>query len=183
MRVCGVGRGKRPTRTHWPTISSSRPTHRPTATTPAQEVKELAAGRFSFINVWRGINETPIYRMPLAMADTRTVPSSDFFTVLSNVSRLCIGCLHLHETQCRLRHRRHHYKCHHLRHRCLHRCRRFKSTLSPGPAVQYGARGGLKALPNPNHLNSSWVPLQYELIFPDRVGQNYSLKFSEEHKW
>ena len=27
------------------------------------------------------------------------------------------------------------------------------------------------------------MPLQYELIFPDRVGQNYSLKFSEEHKW
>ena len=41
----------------------------------------------------------------------------------------------------------------------------------------------MKALTNPNHLNSSWVPLQYELIFPDRVGQNYSLKFSEEHKW
>merc|ERR1712107_302662 len=23
----------------------------------------------------------------------------------------------------------------------------------------------------------------YELIFPDRVGENYSLKFNEEHKW
>ena len=42
----------------------------------------LAAGRFAFINVWRGINETPIYRKPLAMADTRTVPTEDFFTVL-----------------------------------------------------------------------------------------------------
>ena len=26
-------------------------------------------------------------------------------------------------------------------------------------------------------------PFIYELIFPDRTGENYSLRYSKEHKW
>ena len=69
----------------------------------AEEVEALAGKRFAFINVWRGILDTPIYRKPLAVADTSTVPASDHFI--------------------------------------------------------------------------------YHLCFPDRTGQNYSLKFSDAHKW
>ena len=44
-------------------------------------VRDLDATRkrFAFINVWRGILDTPIYRMPLAVADTSTVPRDDHF--------------------------------------------------------------------------------------------------------
>uniref|UniRef100_A0A7S4TBG3 Uncharacterized protein n=1 Tax=Alexandrium monilatum TaxID=311494 RepID=A0A7S4TBG3_9DINO len=68
-----------------------------------EDFKELSAGRFAFINVWRNIVDTPVERSPLAVCDTRSVPESDHFL--------------------------------------------------------------------------------YELLFPDRTGENYSLRFSEAHKW
>mmetsp|Transcript_4712 Transcript_4712/g.8077 ORF Transcript_4712/g.8077 Transcript_4712/m.8077 type:complete len:325 (+) Transcript_4712:69-1043(+) len=67
------------------------------------EVDKLAAGRFAFINVWRPISDEPVYRMPLAVCDERSVALEDRFL--------------------------------------------------------------------------------YELVFPDRIGENYSLKFSADHKW
>eukprot|EP00658_Telonema_sp_P-2_P026714 TRINITY_DN20811_c0_g1_i1.p1 TRINITY_DN20811_c0_g1~~TRINITY_DN20811_c0_g1_i1.p1 ORF type:complete len:311 (-),score=61.02 TRINITY_DN20811_c0_g1_i1:41-973(-) len=69
----------------------------------AQEVRELARHRFAFVNVWRGITEAPIERMPLACCDTNSVEESDRFL--------------------------------------------------------------------------------YELLFPDRVGQNYSMQFNPSHRW
>lgn len=68
-----------------------------------EDIKELAAGRFAFINVWRSIVDAPVERSPLACCDTRSVPKSDHFL--------------------------------------------------------------------------------YELLFPDRTGENYSLRFNEAHKW
>merc|ERR1712012_1363486 len=65
--------------------------------------KELANGRFAFINVWRNIVDEPVQRSPLAVCDTRSVPASDHFV--------------------------------------------------------------------------------YELRFPDRTGENYSLCFNEAHMW
>lgn len=44
------------------------------------EVEALASKRFAFINVWRSISPTdPVYRMPLAVCDTTTVPEADHF--------------------------------------------------------------------------------------------------------
>lgn len=69
-----------------------------------EEVDAVAAGRFAFINVWRGIDrEHPVLTKPLAVADCRTVPKSDHFL--------------------------------------------------------------------------------YEIIFRDRIGENYSLRYSEDHAW
>merc|ERR1711948_101831 len=68
------------------------------------EVDALAAKRYAFINVWRSIDrENPVYRMPLAVCDEKSVQDEDRFL--------------------------------------------------------------------------------YELMFPDRTGENYSLKFSQNHKW
>merc|ERR1712226_465627 len=68
------------------------------------EVEALASKRFAFINVWRSIDrENPVYRMPLAVCDEKSVKDEERFL--------------------------------------------------------------------------------YELMFPDRTGENYSLKFSENHKW
>lgn len=68
------------------------------------EVAQLAAGRFAFINVWRSIDpEHPVMQKPLAVADENSVPDCDKFL--------------------------------------------------------------------------------YELRFPDRTGENYSLKHSAEHMW
>mmetsp|Transcript_28286 Transcript_28286/g.76130 ORF Transcript_28286/g.76130 Transcript_28286/m.76130 type:complete len:495 (-) Transcript_28286:420-1904(-) len=45
-----------------------------------EEVAELAAGRFAFINVWRSIDdEHPVLQQPLAVCDERSVPESDRF--------------------------------------------------------------------------------------------------------
>lgn len=44
------------------------------------EVAELAAGRFAFINVWRSIDdEHPVMQQPLAVADENSVPDEDKF--------------------------------------------------------------------------------------------------------
>ena len=46
----------------------------------AEEVDELAAGRFAFINVWRSIcDEHPVMQKPLAVCDENSVPDSDRF--------------------------------------------------------------------------------------------------------
>jgi len=68
-----------------------------------EEVAELMTKRFSFINVWRNIVETPVEVSPLAVADAISTPEADRFL--------------------------------------------------------------------------------YELIFPNRIGLNYSLKHSDKHKW
>lgn len=69
-----------------------------------EEVLALGSKRFSFINVWRNISpDDPVYRMPLAVCDTNTVPTSDHFL--------------------------------------------------------------------------------YELVFKERIGENYSLNYSDQHKW
>jgi len=68
-----------------------------------EEVAALSSGRFMFINVWRGITDEPVQRMPLACCDTNSVSDSDRFL--------------------------------------------------------------------------------YELIFPDRIGENYSMQFSPNHQW
>jgi len=69
-----------------------------------EEIAELAAGRFAFINVWRSIcEEHPVMQKPLAVCDENSVPHSDRFL--------------------------------------------------------------------------------YELRFPDRTGENYSLQHSSNHKW
>lgn len=68
------------------------------------EVDQLAAGRFAFINVWRSISEGgPVQQMPLAVCDEESMKADDRFL--------------------------------------------------------------------------------YELIFPDRVGENYSARHSPAHKW
>lgn len=69
-----------------------------------EEVLSLGSKRFSFINVWRNISpDAPVHRMPLAVCDTNTVPTSDHFL--------------------------------------------------------------------------------YELVFTERIGENYSLNYSDKHKW
>jgi len=73
-------------------------------TLTADEVAELASGRFAFINVWRSIcDEHPVLQKPLAVCDENSVPHDDRFL--------------------------------------------------------------------------------YELRFPDRTGENYSLRHSDEHMW
>lgn len=68
------------------------------------EVDALASKRYAFINVWRSIDkEHPVYRMPLAVCDEKSVKNEERFL--------------------------------------------------------------------------------YELLFPDRTGENYSLKFSPDHMW
>merc|ERR1712050_476537 len=67
------------------------------------EVDALANKRYAFINVWRSIDASPVYRMPLAVCDEKSVKIEDRFL--------------------------------------------------------------------------------YQLFFPDRMGENYSLKFSEDHMW
>jgi hypothetical protein len=68
------------------------------------EVLGLGSSRFSFINVWRNISpHDPVHRMPLAVCDTNSVPTSDHFL--------------------------------------------------------------------------------YELVFEERIGENYSLNYSNDHQW
>jgi len=67
------------------------------------EVERLAADRFAFINIWRPITAEPVYRMPLAVCDERSIAPDDRFL--------------------------------------------------------------------------------YELVFPDRIGENYSLQYSSAHQW
>ena len=46
----------------------------------AEEVAQLAAGRFAFINVWRSIDdEHPVLQQPLAVCDERSVAEGDRF--------------------------------------------------------------------------------------------------------
>jgi len=46
-----------------------------------EDVAELAAGRFAFINVWRSICEAhPVLQKPLAVADERSIPEADRMT-------------------------------------------------------------------------------------------------------
>lgn len=69
-----------------------------------EDVAELAAGRFAFINVWRSIDaEAPVLQKPLAVCDENSIDASEIFT--------------------------------------------------------------------------------YELRFPDRTGENYSLRHSPSHRW
>jgi len=69
-----------------------------------EDVEELAAGRFAFINVWRSIDDShPVMQQPLAVCDEKSVAEEDRFT--------------------------------------------------------------------------------YELRFPDRTGENYSLRHSRAHRW
>ena len=73
-------------------------------TLTTEDVAELAAGRFAFINVWRSIDdEHPVLQNPLAVCDENSVPDEDRFL--------------------------------------------------------------------------------YELRFPDRTGENYSLRHNPEHRW
>merc|ERR1719443_2770997 len=49
-------------------------------TLTTEDVAELAAGRFAFINVWRSIDdEHPVMQQPLAVCDENSVPESDRF--------------------------------------------------------------------------------------------------------
>jgi len=69
-----------------------------------EERDAILKGRFAFVNVWRNIDPTvPVQRMPLAVADEKTIPKEDF--------------------------------------------------------------------------------VEYEMNFPERVGQNYALKHRDAHKW
>ena len=46
-----------------------------------EDVEELAAGRFAFINVWRSIDDShPVMQQPLAVCDEKSVAEEDRFT-------------------------------------------------------------------------------------------------------
>jgi len=44
------------------------------------EVEKYINGRYSFVNVWRNIKDTPVQVKPLAVCDTNSVPVEDHLT-------------------------------------------------------------------------------------------------------
>ena len=143
----------------------------------ASEVDALAAGRFAFINVWRSIDDAhPVSRSPLAVCDENSIAEADKFKYLRRADRRRVAAAP--------RPRRG-YSVGELRRR-----RGDESQQRRGRDVDLPWRR-VAAAPRPRRGSSAETSrsgrpvarLRYELRFPDRTGENYSLKFSEAHEW